>query len=175
MKIRKSVQNDEESIRKVHKDAFGAPEGEAISQLAIDLLRDRSASPIVSLVAEENDEIIGNVIFTAVKIEGTGTNALIHILAPLAVAKAAQGKGIGTRLITVGLEKLKELGTEIVLVLGDPGYYSRTGFKATHAIQPPYDLEYPEAWMAQELVEGALERTKGTAQCAIPLNAPEHW
>ena len=175
MKIRESVENDIKSIRKVHLNAFDQPEGETVSQLAIDLLEDKAALPILSLVAEQDDEIIGNVIFSSVNIEGAeGVSAFI--LAPLAVTRFAQRKGIGTLLINKGLETLKERGAEIVLVYGDPNYYMRTGFKADHNLKPPYKLKYPEeAWMAQELVEGILSKTQGMVQCASSLNSPELW
>jgi putative acetyltransferase len=52
VKIRESLENDKEFIRKVHQNAFGQPEGETVSQLAIDLLEDKTALPILSLVAE---------------------------------------------------------------------------------------------------------------------------
>ncbi len=175
MKIRESLPADTESIRTLHREAFGEAEGESVSGLAVDLLDDPSASPIVSFVAEQQGKVIGNVIFTAVKIDGSATIAKVHIMAPLAVATKFQGTGIGTALIEHGLEKLQELGTSIVLVLGDPNYYSRAGFTAAHNIAPPYELDYPEAWMALELIEGALEHTSGTAQCATCLNSPEHW
>ena len=113
MKIRESVDNDKKSIRKVHQNAFGQSEGETVSQLAIDLLEDKTALPILSLVAEQDNEIIGNVIFSPVNIEGVeGVSA--YILAPLAVTRFAQRNGIGTLLINKGLETLKERGAEIV-------------------------------------------------------------
>ena len=175
MKIRESVENDKKSIRKVHQNAFDQSEGEAVSQLAINLLEDKTALPILSLVAEQDDEIIGNIIFSSVNIEGVeGVSA--YILAPLAVKKFAQGSGIGTQLINKGLETLKERGAKVVLVYGDPDYYMRTGFKADHNLKPPYKLKYPEeAWMAQELVEGILTATQGVVQCASSLNSPELW
>ena len=175
MKIRESVEHDKKSIRKVHQNAFGPSEGEAVSQLAIDLLEDKTALPILSLVAEQDNEIIGNIIFSSVNIEGAeGVSA--YILAPLAVTRFAQRKGIGTLLINKGLETLKERGAEIVLVYGDPNYYQRTGFKADHNLKPPHKLTYPEeAWMAQELVESALIKTQGMVRCAVALNSPEHW
>jgi len=175
VKIRESLENDKEFIRKVHQNAFGQPEGETVSQLAIDLLNDKTALPILSLVAEQDNEIIGNVIFSSVNIEGfEGVSA--YILAPLAVAGFAQKSGIGTQLINNGLETLKERGAEIVLVYGDPNYYMRTGFKAGHNLKPPHKLKYPEeAWMAQELVEGSLAKTQGMVQCASSLNSPELW
>jgi len=131
--------------------------------------------PILSLVAEQDNEVIGSVIFSSVNIEGIeGVSA--YILAPLAVTGFAQGKGVGTLLINKGLEILKERGAEIVLVYGDPNYYMRTGFKAGHNLKPPYKLEYPEeAWMAQELVENILTKTSGTVRCAISLSSPEYW
>jgi predicted N-acetyltransferase YhbS len=175
VKIRESLENDKDSIRKVHLNAFGQSEGEIVSQLAIDLLGDKTALPILSLVAEQDSEIIGNIIFSSVNIEGVeGVSA--YILAPLAVAGFAQKSGIGTQLINNGLETLKERGAGIVLVYGDPEYYMRTGFKADHNLKPPHKLKYPEeAWMAQELVEGSLATTQGMVQCASSLNSPELW
>ena len=175
MKIRESVENDKNSIRKVHLNAFDKSEGETVSQLAIDLLEDKTALPILSLVAEQDNEIIGNVIFSSVNIEGVeGVSA--YILAPLAVKRLAQRSGIGTQLINKGLEILKERGAEIVLVYGDPDYYMRTGFKAEHNLKPPHKLKYPEeAWMAQELVEDILTKTQGMVQCASSLNSPDYW
>ena len=175
MEIRESVPNDKEPIRTVHRDAFDASESEIVSQLAVDLLEDPTALPILSLVAEQGNEIVGNIIFTTVSIKGKNQKFSAYILAPLAVAKGHQGNGIGTKLIKLGLKTLKERGADIVLVLGDPKYYSRTGFTINHNIYSPYDLEYPEAWMAQELVGGVLKKANGTIQCAISLNSPELW
>jgi len=175
MKIRESVESDKKSIRKVHQNAFDQSEGEGVSQLAIDLLEDKTALPILSLVAERDSQIIGNVIFSSVNIEGVeGVSA--YILAPLAVKNVAQRTGIGTMLINKGLETLKERGARIVLVYGDPNYYMRTGFKAGHNLKPPHKLKFPEeAWMAQELEENILTKTQGKVRCALSLNSPEHW
>jgi putative acetyltransferase len=173
--IRESVEDDKKSIRKVHLNVFDQSEGETVSQLAIDLLEDKTALPILSLVAEQDNEIIGNVVFSSVNIEGAeGVPA--YILAPLAVIRFAQRKGIGTRLINKGIETLKERGAEIVLVYGDPNYYMRTGFKAGHNLKPPHKLKYPEdAWMAQEHSESIITKTQGTVRCALSLNSPEYW
>jgi len=174
MQIRESVENDKDAIRIVHLVAFGESEGETVSQLAIELLEDKNAQPTLSLVAEQNNEIIGNIIFSPVNIEGIkGISA--YILAPLAVKIDNQRKGIGTKLINQGIETLRNRGADIVLVYGDPNYYTRTGFKAGHNLEAPYKLEYPEAWMAQELVEGVLTKTQGMVRCALPLNSPELW
>lgn len=175
MKIRESVESDKKSIRMVHLNAFDQSEAETVSQLAIDLLEDKTALSILSLVVEQDNDIIGNVIFSSVNIEGT-EDISAYILAPLAVSRLAQKKGIGTLLINKGLEILKARGAEIVLVYGDPNYYMRTGFKAGHKLKPPYKLQYPdEAWMAQELVAGVLSKTQGIVRCAISLSSPDYW
>jgi predicted N-acetyltransferase YhbS len=175
MKIRESIQDDKESIRKLHMNAFGAPEGEIVSQLAVNLLEDETALPMLSFVAEQDNEIIGNVIFSSVTIDGA-ESVSSYILAPLAVAQSSQGQGTGTLLINRGLETLKQRGAGIVLVYGDPDYYTRTGFRSGHNLKPPHKLQYPEeAWMAQEFVEGMLTKTHGTVRCAHSLDSPEYW
>ena len=175
VRIRESVKSDKDTIRIVHQNAFGELEGDTVSQLAIALLECKTAQPVLSLVAEQNNQLIGNAIFSPVSIEGF-KEVSAYILAPLAVLKDYQGKGVGTKLINKGLEILKDRGAEIVLVYGDPKYYVHTGFRAGHNLRPPHKLTYPkEAWMAQELKEGVLAKTQGTVQCALPLNSPEHW
>jgi len=175
MKVRESLESDKESISSLYKSAFDPSEAEAVSELAIDLLEDKTALPILSLVVEKDGEIVGHIIFSAVSIAGAdGVSA--YILSPLAVAEVAQKSGLGTRLINKGLETLKERGGEIVLVYGDPEYYRRTGFVAGHKLKPPHQLSYPEeSWMAKELVENTLATVQGLVQCAASLNSPEHW
>ncbi|HNK33546.1 MAG TPA: N-acetyltransferase, partial [Plasticicumulans sp.] len=51
-------------------------------------------------------------------------------LAPLAVAPAYQGRGIGARLVRTGLAALQARGAGGCVVLGEPAYYARFGFAA---------------------------------------------
>ena len=177
MQIRESVDSDKSQIRELHLEAFGEAEGEGetVAHLALDLLADETAQPMLSLVAEQDERIVGHIIFSVANIEGA-EGVASYILAPLAVASAAQKTGIGTQLIDEGLARLKAHGAEIVLVYGDPNYYQRSGFSAGHQLAPPHPLHYPvEAWMALELAEGVLARTQGTVHCAAALDAPEYW
>lgn len=174
MQIRESTTQDHNSIREVHLNAFGQYEGPTVAQLADALLSDETAQPILALVAEDDGEVVGSVIFSSVTITGhEGVSA--YILAPLAVRNERQGQGIGTELINSGLKILNDSGAELVLVLGDPRYYSRSGFKAEHNLEPPYKLAYPEAWMAKEIRQGVLETAEGLVKCASSLASPEHW
>ena len=174
LKIIESRPADNTKIYQLHMAAFGESEGPEVSKLTMDLLDDETAVPRLSLIALKGDELVGHALFTAVKLHQT-TDAAISILAPLAVSESCQKSGVGTELIADGLSVLKDRGVAVVLVLGDPNYYGRAGFKAGHKLLPPHPLEYPEAWMALELEEGALNVLSGEVECALSLNAPEYW
>lgn len=173
MQTRTANASDLESIRKVHIDAFGS-QGIAVSELALALIADETAQPLLALVAEEDGEVVGSVIFSAVHIEGA-ENISAFILAPLAVANRYQRIGIGRELVTSGLRTLRERGAVMVFVLGDPRYYGRYGFSSRHRVRAPHPLPYPEAWMAMALQGDALGSVSGELVCARSLSSPEHW
>lgn len=174
MKIRESSDGDTQAITALHLEAFGESEGEEVSRLAADLLKDASAQPMLSLVADDNGLIVGNEIFSLVSVDGA-TSLSAAILAPLAVQTGYQGKGVGSQLVEQGLDVLRSRKVDLVLVLGDPAYYSRFGFHRDHKLQPPYELPYPEAWMVKELKEGVLQKAEGKVRCAESLMSPEYW
>jgi putative acetyltransferase len=177
MKIRESTSKEHDLIREVHRNAFGESEGPVVSQLACDILVDETASPVLSLVAEEDGKIVGNIIFSSVKIEGYQNGITAYILAPLAVLEEYQRKGVGTALIEKGLAALMEKEAALVFVYGDPAYYSRSGFEPAmpYDLKVPYDLKYPVGWMVLELQQGALGKAVGVVQCASSLSSPEYW
>ena len=79
------------------------------------MLDDPTGIPVFSFVAEQNDGLVGHVLFSSVKLE-PGRRASAQILAPLAVARDRQQRGLGTRLVEHGLAKLKEAEVELVFV-----------------------------------------------------------
>lgn len=50
-------------------------------------------------------------------------------LGPVSVAPDLQGRGIGSALIQEGLSQVRASGAKGCVVLGDPGYYLRFGFR----------------------------------------------
>ena len=174
MRIRASTERDKAALAALHRRAFGATEGEAVAGLALALLDDASARPLLSLVAELDGEIAGHALFSAAGI-GAGEAGAARILAPLAVQPEQQRRGMGGALIRHGLTQLRAEGARLALVYGDPGYYGRHGFRAGHAIEPAFKLTCPAAWLALELRAGALAGARGKVRCAGPLNDPGHW
>ncbi len=178
MNIRPSTVSDHAHIEQVHLQAFGE-EGDEIVQLVNNLFEDKTALPLLSLVAVEADQIIGHVLYTKATLTQTNEAVSVHILAPLAVTPSAQNKGVGQQLIKEGLRQLKATGTELVLVLGHPGYYPRAGFVPAGALgfEAPYPIPEKDAgaWMVQELCAGVIGRAKGKVQCAEALSQEEYW
>lgn len=58
-------------------------------------------------------------------------------LGPVSVLPVFQGQGIGSQLIREVLSRLREMGAGGCVVLGDPRYYERFGFKAVPGLVLP--------------------------------------
>jgi len=179
MEIRTSTESQRKEILNVHNQAFGEEKGAVIGKLVDDLLNDKTAMPILSLVAIENETLVGHILYTKATITQTELPIEAQILAPLAIIPSEQKKGIGEKLINEGIRQLKERGTELVFVLGHPAYYPRCGFSPAgeKGFEAPYPIpeEHAAAWMVQELNGNALEEGNGKVKCSDVLNEPQHW
>lgn len=180
MKIRKLVETDRKAIKEVYLRAFGQEKGPEIAELADDLFDDKTAMPLLSLIAEENNQIVGHILFTKVTVLGAPDNFSAQILAPLAVDPDKQGQGVGAKLMKEGLKRLADNGVDLVFVLGHPTYYPRAGF-INDALSLGYEAPYPipqehaDAWMVQELSCDIIGKVKGKIKCADILSQPQHW
>lgn len=179
MKIRKAKETDRSEILNIHIQAFGKDEGPVIAQLVKNLLDDETAMPILSLVAFEQDKLLGHILFTKVEVAGADNPIIAQILAPLAILPGEQNKGIGQELINEGLRLLKDAGTELVFVLGHPSYYPRCGFIPAGRLgyEAPYHIpdENADAWMVLGLVGDVMEKFSGRVKCAKVLDEPQYW
>lgn len=92
----------------------------------IDALRE-AGTLSVSLIARTADgELIGHIAFSPVRIDDQPSDW--YGLGPVSVAPHMQGRGVGSALITKGLDRLRELMAGGCVLLGNPDYYSRFGF-----------------------------------------------
>ena len=183
MKILHAEPSHTQALLHVHQQAFDAAsdmdKGVIISELVKDLLEDPTAEPRHSLIAVEQDIVIGHVLFTNVHFEGVADDTVAQILAPLAVLPDFQAKGIGQKLVMAGLDALRRSGSQLVFVLGHPDYYPSCGFTPAgiFGFETPYPIpeEHASAWMVQELTPGVIGTIKGKIRCADSLHQPEHW
>ena len=154
--IRPEQSADSAAIRLVLEQAFGQPAEASL----VDNLR-ANGKAIVSLVAVENDQIVGHVLFS----EATIDAVTIIGLAPLAVLPSHQKQGIGTLLTNAGIEACRNAGYTAMIVLGHPEYYPRFGFvpASRFGISSEYNVR-DEVFMAMELQPGALSKCAGVAK-----------
>ena len=130
----------------------------------VDRLR-ASGKISLALVAEENARILGYVVFSKVVTNAEAAELGALAVAPLAVVPAFQRLGIGSALVSAGLERCRLQRQARVLVLGDPVYYARFGFVPAAR----FDLKCPfpapgNAFMAIELEPGAFAGVSGTVR-----------
>jgi putative acetyltransferase len=142
-------------VRSINEKAFGrTDEADLVDSLHSE------GKVLLSLVAEVEQRIVGHLLFSRMSIETSNGPISASALAPVAVLPDLQRRGIAGRLIRYGLDLLRERGEQIVVVLGHPDYYRRFGFSSEKArfLESPFP---PEAFMAMELVSGALEGIRG--------------
>ena len=127
MTIRPARPADAPAIAALLHAAFN---GEAEAALVAAL---REAGDVaIELVAEApGGEVLGHVLFSPMMVGATPALAL----APLAVVPRAQLKGIGSALLREGLVRAAARPEAWCLVLGEPDYYGRFGFRAALAAQ----------------------------------------
>ncbi len=158
--IHEEKPEDYPSVRSVLVSAFESP----VEADLVERLREKGAITL-SLVALEDGEVVGHILFTPVSIEAEGSSFEAVGLAPMAVLPERQRKGIGVKLVKDGLDLLREKGHEAVVVLGHPDYYPRFGFLKASTFGLRCEFDAPdEAFMVIELEKGALSGKSGVVR-----------
>ena len=93
------------------------------------LRTDPAFIPALSMVGELEGELIAHILYTQLWIVNGAQKYPVLALAPMSVRPDKQKQGYGGQLIQASLTKAKELGYEVVIVLGHPTYYPKFGFK----------------------------------------------
>jgi putative acetyltransferase len=152
--LRAERPSDLPSIYAVHAASFPTDaEARLVNRL-------RSAGRLsLSLVAEVDELAVGHIAFSPVTVALCASAASQTSgagLAPVAVLEAYRRRGIAAKLIRAGLVTCQAAGFGWAVVLGEPTYYARFGFR------PAVDFglfdEYGggAAFQALELVPGSL-------------------
>lgn len=158
MIIRDERPADAQPVHALVSAAFGrAEEAELVQALH------RDGDAVISLLAEQDGALLGHVLLSRMSAPFPAL-----ALAPLSVAPARQGQGIGTALAREAVARAGERGFAAVFVLGDPAYYRRFGFdtEAAKGFSSPYAGEHLMALALQLPLparEGALEHAPAFA------------
>jgi putative acetyltransferase len=162
LEIRTERPADVAAVRRVVEAAFkGKAEADLVEHLR------GSGRFSIALVAAQGRTVAGFVLLTDVEIDGSGLKPRGAGLAPLAVRPTFQRRGIGGLLLRAALERAREAGYGFVVLLGDPAYYRRFGFRTAATLGLACEFAAPEeAFMAVELAPGALAGVTGTVRYA---------
>jgi putative acetyltransferase len=137
--IRRERAGDESAIYRIHTLAFGSGRVAPVPEATlVDLLREDPDAwlPRLSLVAEEDELPVGHVVCSRATLRG---EVPVLGLGPIGVLPRHQGIGIGTALVHAACAAANALDEPLMVLLGDPRYYSRTGFLPAerYRITPP--------------------------------------
>ena len=153
--VRVETPGDRDHVRRINESAF---EGTAEADLVEALHRDGLV--LSSLVATVDGEPRGHILFSRMWVETQRGAVDAVCLAPVAVLPSHQRTGIGSALVAHGLEKMRQLGERMVIVVGHPTYYPRFGFEpaSLYGITGPFSAD---AFMVMELADGGLADIAG--------------
>ena len=169
--IRRAEVLDHDAIRRVVAAAFGS---DAEADLVERIRESPEYEPSMDLVAELDDlGLVGHVMISRALLRSpAGTERSIVMLSPLAVAPAAQGTGVGGALVRAATAIADERGEPLVVLEGNPAYYSRFGFVAAadHGITLPLPEWAPSA-AAQVLLLASFDSSDGTLRGTVTYPA----
>ncbi len=163
LEIRESAPGDMAGIVELYVEAF--PDEDLVPLVRGLLALGRE---VISLVGIRENAIAGHISFTLCRVEEAAEK--VALLAPLAVAPGLQKQGVGSELVRAGFAHLERAGIGSIFVLGDPGYYSRFGFRAEDKVATPYPLpaDWRGAWQSLKLRDAK-------APLAGRLSVPKPW
>lgn len=122
--VRPETPADVDAIYRLNTVAF---EGRTEEADLVDALRS-SGDLLLSLVAARGGDVVGYIAFSRLIVDTAAGPVGGVALAPVSVHPGCQAEGVGSVLIQTGLDELKASDEQVVLVVGNPAYYSRFGF-----------------------------------------------
>jgi putative acetyltransferase len=159
--IRPEQLDDITAVRAINEAAFG----DTAEATIVDSLRN-ACPDAVSLVAVENNRILGHILFSPIYVSGEHVVPPGMGLAPMAVLPERQRQGIGSMLVQAGIDVMRKRNCPFIIVLGHPKYYPRFGFvpASQHGLTCQWDGIPDEAFMVLILDEAAMEGVSGKAR-----------
>jgi putative acetyltransferase len=123
-------------------------------------------------VAEIEGQVIGHIAFSPMKFDQHPEEGFALGLGPMAVMPGYQNQGVGLGLLEAGLEACRQQGADIVIVLGHPDFYPKTGFVPASSFGILCQYPAPdEAFMALELTPGKIQSYAGVAHYHPAFNS----
>ena len=155
LSIQPEAPDDAVAIERLHERTFGPGR---YAKTAYRLREQVDHIRELSFTARIGTLLIGSVWLSPIRIG----EAKALLLGPVTVEPAFRDRGVGQALIERALKEAKDKGHRLVVLVGDEGYYEKSGFKRIprgRATMPgPVD---PARLLLAELAEGAFAGVSG--------------
>jgi len=147
--LRQASGEDLPALLQLHRATFPAGEVEQIIQVVNELWSvntDGTHSALHWVITTLEQTMVGHLSLSSITNQDSQTVG--WILAPLAIAPAHQGQGLGSELVHHAISHAMSSHQPRILVYGDPAFYGRFGFDRQIAInvKPPFPLTQPMGW-----------------------------
>ncbi|MGN1207704.1 MAG: GNAT family N-acetyltransferase [Eubacteriales bacterium] len=184
--IRPEEHKDYKSIVSLILRSFGEgtdySDGTDVVALVEEIRDSKYYIPELSFVAELDGEIVGHFLFSHFPLSATekgghgdGIDSGIVMLAPVSVHADHFRQGIGSTMLKMGIEKVKEAGYKGITVEGNFRFYNKVGFRTSSefGIFPTsgYPMTEPRCMMCQETYPGSLDGVHGYVVYDMYFNA----
>jgi putative acetyltransferase len=163
--IRREQPGDIAAIHAVHRACFPT----SAEARLVDLLR-AAGRLSVSVVAEEAGQVVGHVAFSPVD---AGDGRIGAGLGPVGVLEVHRRQGIGATLVLAGLAACRDAAVPWVVVLGDPSYYARFGFRPASDFGLRDEYGGGPAFQCLELLPGSIPVGAGIIRYAPEFRSLE--
>lgn len=125
--------------------------------------------PELDFVMEEDEKIIGHVMFSKAEITKEDGSAFpAWTFGPISIHPEYKRKGYGLKLLQYALEKARKMGIGVICMEGNIDFYKHAGFVVASSLGIHYHAESKDAevpyFLAQELIPGYLNGIEGTYQ-----------
>ena len=156
--VRPEQNDDIVAVRVINEAAFSGIAEATI----VDSLR-KACTDAVSLVAVENNMVLGHIFFSMAFVAGEHEVTHGMGLAPMAILPERQRQGIGSMLVQAGIDAMRERNCPFIIVLGHPEYYPRFGFvpASRHGLSCQWDGVPDAAFMVLILDDSAMAGVSG--------------
>ncbi|MDH0172074.1 N-acetyltransferase [Stenotrophomonas sp. GD04145] len=158
--IRPETPADVDGIHALTAAAFATAEHSShTEQFIVDALRARGELS-VSLLAVHEERLLGHVAVSPVSVSDGSSGW--YGLGPISVLPERQGQGIGAALMRAAIEALRQQHARGCVLLGEPEYYGRFGFRAEPGlVLPGVPAEYFQALCLQPpLAQGEVRYSR---------------
>lgn len=165
--LRPETKKEHRRIRQLVQEAFDPmPFSTGKEWQLVEAIRSsRGYVPELALVAEFDGQIIGHLMVSEVIIHRKSHKIPALILSPVSVLPQYQRQGVGQVLCQKAVEEACKTDYPVMIVIGDPNYYKRFGFRPAvpEGVYLPFGFE-EEYLQMMPLQDGALEKVSGAIQ-----------